>query len=478
MLSEEDDQELSQNEESNTVVTDKQEEYLDEDVTVSEKEKQLAYRVFGNKDQLLSNLNKAVNEIGTKKRKKKEPIWHDSDDERLEADDVIDYEKKGAPTVRKIGKYKEHLERTFDNVLGAAPKWADLDREKDTDSDDDDAIVKRTVGLVKERVSVNLPSTVLQFKRLKDLNRATYAEGPGITSVEFHPSSTAAIVTGYSGIATIYSIDGKKNEKLHSIKFENFPIKQCALTNAGNEAILGGSKKFFYTYDLMTGTAKRIFLPKNITKMAQFKLSPCGKYLAIVGRFGEVHILSASTKEKLFTMKQEHPSVALEFTSDSSKLFSHSSDAEVTVFDMKTHCVTHRFWDEGCINGSDITISPSGELLATGSRQGVVNIYDLRQSFTTRTPKPLKAIMNLTTSISSIKFNATSEIMAMSSNCIKDAVRMVHLPTGLVFNNFPGIQAKLDRPSVMSFSPQSGYLAIGNLAKEVSLFRLKHYNNY
>lgn len=477
MSSDDDDQEFSQDQESNVIVPTEQEESNARDYIVSEKERELSYKVFGNKEQLLSNLSKAVEEIGTKKRKKRQPLWHDSDDERLDADDVIDYEKKGAPTVRKIGKYKAHLENTFNNVLGA-PKWADLDREKESDSDDDDAIVKRTVGLIKKRESTKLPSTVLQFKRLKDLNRATYAEGPGITSVVFHPTSTVAIVTGYSGVATIYSIDGKKNEKLHSITFENFPIKQCSLTNSGNQAIVGGSKKYFYTYDLLTGATQRIFLPKEITKLTQFQLSPCGNYLAVVGRFGEVHILSAVTKEKLFTMKQEHPCVALAFSNDSNQLFSHSSDAEVTVFDMRNRLVSHRFWDEGCVNGSEIAISPSGELLATGSRQGVVNIYDLRHSLTTSTPKPLKAVMNLTTAITSIKFNSTSEILAMSSNAVNDAVRMVHFPSGLVFNNFPGILSKLDRPSVLSFSPQSGYFAIGNLAKEVSLFRLKHYNNY
>lgn len=477
MSSDDDDQEFSQDQESNVIVPTEQEESNARDYIVSEKERELSYKVFGNKEQLLSNLSKAVEEIGTKKRKKRQPLWHDSDDERLDADDVIDYEKKGAPTVRKIGKYKAHLENTFNNVLGA-PKWADLDREKETDSDDDDAIVKRTVGLIKKRESTKLPSTVLQFKRLKDLNRATYAEGPGITSVVFHPTSTVAIVTGYSGVATIYSIDGKKNEKLHSITFENFPIKQCSLTNSGNQAIVGGSKKYFYTYDLLTGATQRIFLPKEITKLTQFQLSPCGNYLAVVGRFGEVHILSAVTKEKLFTMKQEHPCVALAFSNDSNQLFSHSSDAEVTVFDMRNRLVSHRFWDEGCVNGSEIAISPSGELLATGSRQGVVNIYDLRHSLTTSTPKPLKAVMNLTTAITSVKFNSTSEILAMSSNAVNDAVRMVHFPSGLVFNNFPGILSKLDRPSVLSFSPQSGYFAIGNLAKEVSLFRLKHYNNY
>lgn len=75
-------------------------------------------------------------------------------------------------------------------------------------------------------------------------------------------------------------------------------------------------------------------------------------------------------------------------------------------------------------------------------------------------PKPEKIVYNLTTAISKVKFNPTSEVVAMTSEVklllfemkcrilksfgvilfqVHDnAVRLLHLPSMTVFKNFPG----------------------------------------
>ncbi|CAI8037091.1 U3 small nucleolar RNA-associated protein 18 homolog [Geodia barretti] len=40
-------------------------------------------------------------------------------------------------------------------------------------------------------------------------------------------------------------------------------------------------------------------------------------------------------------------------------------------------------------------------------------------------PKPLRAVMNLTTAVDHLQFNSTSEILAVASSAKKDAVKMV-----------------------------------------------------
>lgn len=443
----------------------------------TEREKQLMFELFGDKKKLLDHIcaSDTVNVKSSTEPAIRKPVWNDSDDENVHCDDVIDYNKKGAPEARRLGKYKVHLEKTFHNVVLGKPAWADVNRDREVDSDEE---LLQSVGhLAKPSISKLLPST-LQFKRMKDLNRATYAEGPGITGVEFHPKSSVALVTGASGVVSIYSIDGQKNDKLHSMCFDNFSVKMCRISNDGTEALLGGTKKFCYSYDLMTGTTQRIFMPKGITKFSQFELSPCGKYVCVIGRFGEVHLLNYSSKELLCTFKQEHPSTAVAFTTDSMRILSHSSDAQINIFDIRSQKVLHRFYDEGCVNGSSLAISPNGQLLASGSEQGVVNIYETDQLTKTATPIPIKTLFNLTTAISATKFNHSSEILAYASKHIDDAVKLVHLPSGTVYKNFPGTQGNIGSPSVISFSPLSGYLAIGNLKKEVTLYRLKHYSNY
>lgn len=444
------------------------------------RERQLREQVFGDKNKLLHNLQITA-EGGAKKRKKatprKRPVWDDSDDEGYDLVTKIDNRKRSQVLTDKKA-YKKQLENKFQRLLGT-PAWAQLDAERaagaDDDSDDD---VLRSVGHLATVKSERLPSGQLKFKQLKDLNRETYEEGPLITGIEFHPTSTVCLVAGTRGIATIFSIDGKQNDKLHSMAFENYPIRCCRLNNAGTEAIFGGSHKYFYTYDLIGGQTQRVFLPKTITKMHKFEVSPCGKYIAVIGRFGEIHLLYGSSKELICTMKQEHEATSLAFSRDSRLLFAHSVDSEVCVYDIGEQRLIHRFIDDGCINGTSISISLDGKLVAAASKQGVVNVYNYNDVISKKTPTPEKTILNLTTAISNIKFNHSSEMLAFASNEVNDAVKITHIHSGTVFNNFPGNLSKIGKPQVVQFSPQSGFMAIGNNGKEVLLYRLKHFNNY
>ena len=64
------------------------------------------------------------------------------------------------------------------------------------------------------------------------------------------------------------------------------------------------------------------------------------------------------------------------------------------------------------------------------SSSGIVNIYDstsysLSSSEISKTPKPIKSIGNLTTAISSLKFNHDAQLLAMTSREKKDSMRLV-----------------------------------------------------
>lgn len=451
------------------------------------KERQLRAEVFGNKRNYVRRLG-VIAADGSKKKQRKsdankrKAVWSDDDDEGPDVVTRID-NYKCEITQKEV--HKKLLENKFQRIVGT-PAWADLNRKKkrggggDADSSDDDSDdeIRRTVGHIAQIKSDALQSGHLEFKRLKDLNRESYAEGPSITGIEFHPTSMVGMVTGTKGIATLYSIDGKKNDKLHSMAFENFPIRCARLTTDGNKAIFGGSQKYFYTYDLLSGHTQRIFLPKTMTKIHNFVISPCGKYVGVIGRFGEIHILYANTMELFCTLKQEHDATALAFSIDSKLLFSHCVDSEVNVFAIGEQRFIHRFIDDGCINGSTISISPNGQFMAAGSQQGVCNVYNYNDVLREKCPKPLKSILNLTTAISSTTFNHTSELLAIASRDVENAIRIVHFPSGTVYHNFPGMNSNIGKPNVVQFTPQSGYLGIGSSDKQVPLFRLKHFNNF
>ena len=70
--------------------------------------------------------------------------------------------------------------------------------------------------------------------------------------------------------------------------------------------------------------------------------------------------------------------------------------------------------DEGNFSSTTIDVSPDGRHLATGSKMGTVNIYSLNSEAESSAnwlrpgQKPDKTVMNLTTSITDLKFSPTS----------------------------------------------------------------------
>lgn len=450
-----------------------------------EDEKELNAFLFGDKDSLIKNLEgqKAsvftVDASGSVKKEVEEEdaqknqceIWYDSDDEDDDGHNLDGTKNK----FTQINK-KRKLER----ITGNAPKWAQLDRKDAGESEDsDDEIIKKSVGFKSTSSNKGgfLARGEINFKRLKNVNRTTANEGV-ISSVEFHPNSFVGIVAGRKGFVSMFAIDGKENRKIHNICYEKFFIHSCKLTNSGEELIIGGQLRDFHTYNLMSDYKQRIRLPVGVNHMKHFQLSPCGKYIAVIGDYGEVHLLHAVTKELLSTMKQEHQSTYINFSANSNELYSHSDDNEVTIFDIRTHRIKHRFVDDGCVNGTSLALSNNGKFLATGSRQGFVNLYDCADIALKKYPKPLKIIDNLTTEITDLKFNHNSELLAMCSNDDNNALKLLHVQSATVFSNFPSHLDKIGQPTTVVFSPESGYLGLGNLSSEVPLYRLMHYNNY
>jgi U3 small nucleolar RNA-associated protein 18 len=90
-------------------------------------------------------------------------------------------------------------------------------------------------------------------------------------------------------------------------------------------------------------------------------------------------------------------------------------------------------------------------------------------------PAPLKALMNLTTSIDSLSFSHDSQMLLMGSRLKKDSLRIVHLPSLTVFANWPTGRSPLQYVHSAAFSPHSGFLGIGNAKGRALLYRLHHY---
>ena len=116
--------------------------------------------------------------------------------------------------------------------------------------------------------------------------------------------------------------------------------------------------------------------------------------------------------------------------------------------------------------------------LAIGSESGIVTIYDRYNATGTgmlaMKAKPITVDV-LTTSVSTIEFSHDGQLLCIASRSTKDALRMVHLPSGTVFSNWPNSGTPLGKVTSVKFSSNSEYLATGNLQGKVRLWRLSHY---
>uniref|UniRef100_A0A069DUX3 U3 small nucleolar RNA-associated protein 18 homolog n=1 Tax=Panstrongylus megistus TaxID=65343 RepID=A0A069DUX3_9HEMI len=407
------------------------------------------------------------------------PAWVDEDDmQSFTGDD--DIQVRGGQEIHSTVEYGKFLRRKFQSTYGE-PSWAKLDKAVDEHLDEEDLELLRTCGNMLSKSSY-LPKTCLNIKRLLSLNNETRNEGPIIKAIQFHPTSTVALVAGGSGSASIIQVDGKTNPKLASVHFDRFPVRCARFSADGSEFIVGSHHSYFHVYDMMQGNSLTIHTHHSIgqTTMKKFEVSPDGKLIAVAGRFGQIHLLTAKSKEWIGNLSMNGNVEAITFDPDGSCLYSHGELGEVHIWDVNRRCLAGRFMDDGCLVGTSITISPCSSYLATGSSSGVVNIYDRRALVTRaeRSPIPLKTVMNLVTSVKQATFNHSSQLLAIASDEKENALKIVHLPSMTVYQNFPTLSTPLGRMQTLAFSPSSGYFSCGNSRNTAHLFRLKHFGNY
>ncbi|KAL9971505.1 hypothetical protein ACROYT_G017676 [Oculina patagonica] len=415
------------------------------------------------------------------------PAWEDEADEeeRIQISSESRLKKlrdTQDETVVTGKKFTQKLQRQFEKIYGDA-SWADLDKKtrKDSSSDNDDeeeedSVLQRAGRLLTGKADY-LPSGILDITRVKDAN-IDKPSNATIQCIEFHPSAKVVLTAGFNKTLDLFQIDGQTNPKLQSIFLERFPIHTAHFSTDGEQVILASQRKSFYVYDMIKGDVIKIpqIRGREESSFDKFHVSPDGKHIVFNGSNGYLILLSSKTKQWIGNLKMNGSVSSVTFNADGSRMFTAGGDGEVYVWDMNARRCVHKFRDEGCLKSTSLAASKDGQYLACGSDSGVVNVYDSQCLHQTQ-PKPLKAIMNLTTSVNKTLFNSTSEILAISSRAKKDLFKMLHLPSLTVFSNWPTSRTPLRYVNTFDFSPNSGYLSIGNDRGKALLYRLNHFTD-
>uniref|UniRef100_A0AAR2LF02 U3 small nucleolar RNA-associated protein 18 homolog n=1 Tax=Pygocentrus nattereri TaxID=42514 RepID=A0AAR2LF02_PYGNA len=422
-------------------------------------EERLRQLVFGAEDELLEKLegsdeeqaqesssdSEEENESRLQLPAKRKAVWEDEDDEEEEQIDM---------THRFRKDFKKR------------------DDDDDDEDDEDDELLKKTGNYVGS--SESLPKGIIKLKRCLNANSMNPSEDR-LSTVQFHPSAQVVMTAGLDCTISLFQVDGKTNPKIQSIHLERFPVNKACFTANGEQVVATGMKnKLFYIYDMIEG--KVIPVPRvrglNEQRVKEFEVSPDGEFLLLTGSSGYLHLMTMKTREVVRSLKINGNVCAAAFTGDGSQIFTSSDEGEVYIWDVKSSKFVSRFVDEGCVRGTSLAVSRDGLYVACGSQSGVVNIYSQKTCLQESSPKPLKAVMNLLTPATSLRFNPNSEILAIASRAEDEANRLVHIPSFTVFSNFPLFRKKaIYRSHCLDFSPNSGFYSVANNKGHAVLFR-------
>ncbi|KAJ5668765.1 hypothetical protein N7462_009835 [Penicillium macrosclerotiorum] len=470
-------------------------------------------------------------------------IWHDSDDERLavslagqaklrklrntESEDIV----SGTEYVRRLRRQFQRLHPT--------PEWAnpEVAKRRKTNSDDSDAdsdevmdsddeneqlsmqplakLLQNTTDLTRVEDNTQpgkkrkLRQEVLDIARLKDVGKD---QPSSVDSLMFHPHYPLLLSSGPASTLFMHHISPSApapNPLLTSLHIKRTPIHTSAFAPpTGNKIFAAGRRRYFHIWDLDTGKVDKVNgtadRKEEQKTMERFKLSPCGRYVGLVGTArkggGLINVLDAGTAQWIAQVRVDGRGGVADFAwwSDGQGMTVASKNGEVSEWDGKQRRIIARWLDAGAVGTTVLSLGGrSGRTqlggdrwVAIGSSSGIVNIYDRRewaaasvdkstadkngvQAGIPRSPTPTRVLDQLTTPTSHLVFAPDGQMLVMASRWKRDALRIVHLPSCTVYRNWPTSNTPLGRITSVAISPNSEQLAVANEQGRIRLFEIR-----
>lgn len=446
-----------------------------------------------------------VDAVTAENESEDEAVWADSDDEKNSISVTTTRAKKLRRTQEEEtlagNTYVARLRAQFEKIY-PRPKWADNwaeekgeDEEYDEEAAEDAAvganigtlnsILRKTSQYVK-RTSKLLPPSTIDIQRLKDANFARRSRG-GIQGMSFHPLHPLLITGGFDRTLRVYHIDGKTNRFVSLVHFRDLPFRTVQFLPLAGQSLVyaAGRRRYMSRWDIGTGDVEKILRMYGQDKFQRsyeyFKISASGAMIALQGSSGWVNIVNGHTGQFTRGLRVDGFVADFAFSSDDSVLIVANHAGDVWEFDLTqkgTH-VLRRWADPSAVTVTKMAVGgPDDRWIAIGTKSGVVTLFD-RTTFAAvepgTNPKPFKEVDNLVTQITDLKFSPDGQVLCVSSKSKKDSLKLVHMPLGTVFSNWPTSGTPLGRVTTTEFSPNGQMLAVGNDVGKVTLWRLNHY---
>ena len=458
------------------------------------------------------------------------PAWDDSDDDRLMVS------LAGNSRLRKLRvseaedqisgrEYAKRLRRQFQR-MNPVPEWAlagepatkrrrlsaadeTSDSEDEMDMDDEPVAAQQPLAQLLRSSGALLNNSATKKGKLRpeviDIQRTRdipLTQPSAIASLQFHPVHPVLLSSGPASTLYLHHIapdsQPEPNPLLTSVHIKNTPLHTSAfLGSKGDKIFFAGRRRYFHTWDLETGNIQkitRVYGQKEEQRsMERFKLSPCGRYMGLVGTSkkggGVVNVLDAQTSQWIAQARVEGKNGVADFAwwRNGNGMTIAGKGGEIGEWSVESKSFVALWQDDGAVGTTVLTLGgKSGQQhiggdrwVVIGSSSGIVNIYD-RKPWTEKgvvnipqRPEPTRVFKQLTTPTSCLEISPDGQLLVISSKWKKDALRLIHLPSCTVYRNWPTSQTPFGRVTAVAFNAQSNILAVANEQGKIKLWEIR-----
>jgi U3 small nucleolar RNA-associated protein 18 len=158
------------------------------------------------------------------------------------------------------------------------------------------------------------------------------------------------------------------NHKIQSVYFQDMPIHRSEFHPDGDHIVATGRRKHFYIYDVQSGSVDKSsgIWGREDKSLEQFSISPCGKYIAFLGRDGYIILISFKSKQWIANLKMNSSVHSVDWSADGKYIWGVGIDGEVYQWDVAQRTCVHRWMDDGAFKPSVMAVSHNEDYYAVG----------------------------------------------------------------------------------------------------------------
>lgn len=358
--------------------------------------------------------------------------------------------------------------------------------------------------LTKQKPSKHSLETRFKIDKQRDANNHLKLSG-GVKEIDFDPSGNLFAVLGYKEkTVKLYQVD-RHHSKGHSFRLKggmDSPdlagrrVSSFCFTDNGSSMLIVADHRSVIHYNLEQQSMMRIAsinspstergYKKIYAPVAQDEHSTTDVYALSCSDNGGVLICDARSNSVIHHFQMNSQSAGVFFPPRSSAVLTADVEANVYQWDLGTGRCLHKFKDNHSLNLTSFALSQnvttefsSTGFLYTGSRTGYLNRFPLSSGSVTDDSGStvvhedlVRSYGNITTAVTSIATDEKGLFVAYASEHKRNAVRILHNPSGQVVSNWPTEKFNLGRVTAMSFCSEFNTLALGNRNGKVQFFRI------